>query len=96
MICSGGPTVVRAKDWVIMNLAKLIGVGAGKNDGLLLVHGKAVCSHLAQRKYRVSKLARLVKTQIHQRQKLQFQSSSLHQMVRELQGLGDCLTQQMK
>jgi hypothetical protein len=60
MICSGGPTLVR--DMVIMNLVKLIGVGAGWNVGLLLARGKAVSllSLLAQRKHRVHSLARLV------------------------------------
>lgn len=37
--CSGGR--VQTLLWVIMNLVKLSGVGAGWNDGLLLDHGKA-------------------------------------------------------
>lgn len=38
-IDSGGPTQ-RTLYWVIMNLEKLSGVGAGWNVGLLLDHGK--------------------------------------------------------
>ena len=62
MIYSGGPTLVRTTGWVIMNLIKLIGVGAGWNAGLLPAHGKAVflLSQLAQRKPRVGRLARSV------------------------------------
>lgn len=62
MIYSGGPIAVRAKAWEVMNLAKLTGVGAGRNAGLLLDHGKAACSHLAQRNCRLSKLAKLART----------------------------------
>lgn len=62
MIYSGGPIVVRAKVWEVMNLAKLTGVGAGRNAGLLFDHGKAVSSQLAQRKCRLSKLAKLART----------------------------------
>lgn len=88
-VCSGGPTVVKAKDWAMMNLAKLTGVGAGRNVGLLLAHGKAVShlSSLAQRKVRASKPTRLVK-----HQKLQYQLKPLHQMGSKPQKPGGCLS----
>lgn len=39
LICSGEP--IQTLLWVVMNLAKLSGVGVGWNAGLLLGHGKA-------------------------------------------------------
>ena len=41
IICSGGLTLVRTKGQINLDLAKLIGVGAGWNVGLQLAHGKA-------------------------------------------------------
>lgn len=75
---SGGQTQVRTLGWLIMNLGKLTGAGAGRNDGLLPVHGKAVplLTPLVQRKQRTSRL-RLVKTQICQLLKHQFHLSHL-------------------
>ena len=61
IMCSGGLTLVRTKGQVNVDLAMLIGVGAGKNVGLLLAHGKTE-STSAQRRHRVGRKTRLVKT----------------------------------
>lgn len=95
MICSGGPTLIPL---VNMNWAKLIGVGAGRNAGLLLDLGKSVfpLRPLAQRRCSTGKQARLVKTQIHQHQNLQFQLNPQNLMGRELQRLEGCHSQMLK
>jgi len=55
-----------------MNSARLIGVGVGRNGGLLLGHGKAASpAHLSpQRKLNISSQARLRRIRQHQHQKL--------------------------
>ena len=63
IMCSGGLTLVRTKGQVNVDLAMLIGVGVGKNVGLLLAHGKTE-STLAQRRHRVGRKTRLVKTNV--------------------------------
>lgn len=86
MICSGGPTLIPL---VNMNLAKLIGVGAGRNAGLPLDPGKSVflLRPLAKRRCSARKQGSLAKTQIHQPQNLQFQLNPRYLMGRELQRL---------
>ena len=91
---SGGQTPVRATDWVIMNLAKLIGVGAGRNAGLLPAHGKAVSPlcPLAPRKLTEGSLVSSTRIGTHQHLKDLFQSNLLWIMQKVLQKLGDCLS----
>ena len=69
---SGEPTPVRARYLGDMKLANLIGVGAGRIAGLLLVHGKAVSQQhlLLPKKLKVSSLARSTRITTHQHLKL--------------------------
>ena len=80
-----------------MSLAKLAGVGAGRNAGLPLVHGKAVLLALARRKFRISSHTRFKRIKTHQHLKLQFQLHLLPPMQKGLlkgvPKLGDCLIQ---
>ena len=106
---SGGPTLVRTNCLVIMNLAKLIGVGAGRNAGLLLVHGKAVSLAYPspRRKLNISSQAqaKFRRIRTHQHQKLPSRLNLLQPMQKgllprptqkALQKLGDCLIQQLR
>ena len=83
-----------------MNLAKLIGVGVGRNAGLLLVHGKAVSLAYPspRRNLNTSSQARAKFRRIrtHQHLKLPSRLNLLQPTQKALQKLGDCLIQQLR